>query len=80
VEKVNPIRQCAGCRERKPQAQMQRFVREGTRPSWLPDKGRKRLPGRGVYLCSAECVRRVEKNRKFPGLAASAAEYGLQLG
>jgi predicted RNA-binding protein YlxR (DUF448 family) len=77
-----PVRQCAGCRERKLQAAMRRFVRQGA--TWLPDArlGAKtiRLPGRGVYLCSAECVKRVEKNRKYPGLAAAAAEYGLQLG
>jgi len=60
---------------------MQRFVRIGTgRPVWAPDRGGKRQPGRGVYLCAAECARRVEKNKKFPGLAAAAAEYGLQLG
>lgn len=74
-----PFRQCAGCRERKPQAAMRRFVRTGPR-SWQPDHGRKKQPGRGVYLCSAECIMRVEKNKKFPGLAASAGEYGLQLG
>jgi len=74
-----PVRQCAGCRERKPQAAMQRFVRIDQR-SWRPDTGRKRRPGRGAYLCSAECARRVEKNKKYPGLAAAAAEYGLQQG
>jgi predicted RNA-binding protein YlxR (DUF448 family) len=84
-----PIRQCAGCRERKPQARMQRFVRAAGagKPAWVPDNARKRSPGRGVYLCrstegevSAECAKRVEKNRKYPGLASAAAEYGLQLG
>jgi predicted RNA-binding protein YlxR (DUF448 family) len=74
-----PIRQCAGCRERKPQAAMRRFVRLDHR-SWQADTGRRRQPGRGVYLCSAECAKRVEKNKKYPGLAASAAEYGLELG
>ena len=72
-----PIRQCAGCRARLPQKQMQRFVRQDR--VWHPDAARRR-PGRGVYLCSAECAKRVEKNRKYPGLASAAAEYGLQLG
>jgi len=58
---------------------MQRYVRQGPR-DWRADTGKKRMPGRGVYLCSAECARRVEKNKKYPGLAAAAAEYGLQLG
>ncbi len=73
------VRQCAGCRQRKPQALMQRFVRAGPR-QWQPDAGSKRQPGRGVYLCSAGCVRKVEKNKKYPGLASAAGEYGLQLG
>jgi predicted RNA-binding protein YlxR (DUF448 family) len=61
---------------------MQRFVRVPGpgKPAWLPDAGSKREPGRGVYLCSAECAKRVEKNKKYPGLASAAAEYGLQLG
>jgi predicted RNA-binding protein YlxR (DUF448 family) len=79
VNKHTPIRQCAGCRERKPQAQMQRFVRVDSR-SWRPDGPRKRQPGRGVYLCSAGCSLRVEKNRKYPGLASAAAEYGFDQG
>jgi predicted RNA-binding protein YlxR (DUF448 family) len=58
---------------------MRRFVRLGPR-EWQPDSGRKRQPGRGVYLCSPACVKQVEKNRKYPGLASAAAEYGLELG
>jgi predicted RNA-binding protein YlxR (DUF448 family) len=57
---------------------MRRFVRVGPR-AWQADKGSKQA-GRGVYLCSAECGKRVEKNRKYPGLASAAAEYGLELG
>jgi len=57
---------------------MQRFVRTGPR-EWAADRGGKRSPGRGVYLCSALCAQRVEKNKKYPGLASAAGEYGLQL-
>lgn len=61
---------------------MQRFVRAAGSgpPAWLADAGSKRRPGRGAYLCSAECARKVEKNKKYPGLASAAAEYGLKLG
>ena len=61
---------------------MQRFVRApGTgKATWQADGRSKRAPGRGVYLCSVECAKRVEKNKKYPGLASAAAEYGLQLG
>lgn len=58
---------------------MRRFVRGGVR-EWRADDA-KRLPGRGVYLCSSpDCLRQAEKNRRFPGLAAAAAESGLQQG
>jgi predicted RNA-binding protein YlxR (DUF448 family) len=58
---------------------MRRFVR-GEAREWRTDDA-KRLPGRGVYLCSSPaCVLRAEKNRRFPGLAAAAAESGLQQG
>jgi predicted RNA-binding protein YlxR (DUF448 family) len=51
---------------------MVRFVRapEG----WLPDEARRR-PGRGAYLCSAACAARVEKNRRFSGLAPAARMF-----
>jgi predicted RNA-binding protein YlxR (DUF448 family) len=59
---------------------MQRFVRAPGKAAWQADAGSKRQPGRGVYLCGIDCARRVEKNKKYPGLASAAAEYGLQLG
>ncbi len=34
-------------------------------------------PGRGVYLCSAACVKKAEKNKRYPGLSSAASEYGL---
>ncbi|MDP9110475.1 MAG: YlxR family protein [Candidatus Eremiobacteraeota bacterium] len=37
--------------------------------------GARRGPGRGAYLCSRECVGRVAKNKRYPGLASAAAEY-----
>jgi len=74
-----PERQCTGCRERRPKASLRRFVRTGPR-DWLADDA-KRLPGRGAYLClSPGCLKAVEKNRRYPGLASAAAEDGLQQG
>lgn len=56
-----------------------RFVRMGPR-EWRADDA-KRLAGRGAYLCrTADCLKRVEKNRRYPGLAAAAAEGGLLQG
>jgi len=73
---MEPIRQCVGCRKRLAQAAMARFVR--TPDGWRPDgDDRKRRPGRGAYLCSAVCGAAVAKNKRYPGLAAVAAECGL---
>jgi hypothetical protein len=74
-----PVRQCAGCRERRPKASLRRFVRTGPR-EWRSDAA-KRLPGRGAYLCaSPDCLKLAEKNRRYPGLASAAAEDGFQQG
>ncbi|MBV8074270.1 MAG: DUF448 domain-containing protein [Candidatus Eremiobacteraeota bacterium] len=65
-----PLRTCVGCRERREQPAMRRFTRASG--GWVADRGR-RSPGRGAYLCSAQCAERVAKNKRYPGLAAAAA-------
>jgi len=74
---AKPVRQCVGCRQRLPQAELVRFVRAAA--GWSADAAGKRQkqPGRGAYLCSAACVAKAAKNKRYTGLAASAAEYGL---
>lgn len=74
---MNPIRQCVGCRKRYPQAELVRFVRSPA--GWQADRGVARLkqPGRGAYVCSDACGAAVAKNKRYPGLAAAAAECGL---
>ncbi|MGH7737444.1 MAG: DUF448 domain-containing protein [Candidatus Tyrphobacter sp.] len=70
-----PLRQCVGCRRRMPQARLVRFVR--AERGWLRDAlGSRRNPGRGAYLCSSACAQAAAKNRRYPGLASAAAEYG----
>jgi predicted RNA-binding protein YlxR (DUF448 family) len=53
-----------------------RFVQqEGT---WVRDRSKHRSAGRGSYLCSAACGNTVSKNKRFRGLAGTAAltEFG----
>jgi predicted RNA-binding protein YlxR (DUF448 family) len=64
-----PIRTCVGCRERREQHTMVRFTRGAD--GWIAD-GVTRRPGRGAYICSAKCVGRVTKNKRFPGLSRAA--------
>ena len=61
-EKKIPMRQCVGCREMHPKAELVRVVKskEG---SIALDVGTK-LPGRGAYICKkAECLMKAKKAR-----------------
>ena len=71
---ATPTRTCVGCRMRREQPQLQRFVRHLDR--WSADEG-KRTEGRGVYLCSARCATAVVKNKRYPGLGAFAITHYL---
>jgi predicted RNA-binding protein YlxR (DUF448 family) len=65
-----------GCRTRREQPGLQRFVRRTD--GWAAD-GPRRGPGRGTYLCGSQCARAVIKNKRFPGLGTFAiAHYELQ--
>ncbi len=57
-----PQRQCLGCREMKPKAELVRVVRspEGTVSVDLRGK----VPGRGAYVCrSADCLKKALRSR-----------------
>ena len=45
-------------------------IRPAGRPTLQGAEGRR--PGRGVYLCSPACVKKAEKNKRYPGLASAA--------
>ena len=56
-----PIRTCAGCGRKAPQAELLRFVER----AGMLTPGRK-LPGRGVYTCRRlPCFERAAANRAF---------------
>ena len=57
-----PVRTCAGCGRRAPQAELVRFVaREG-----LLEQARPYAPGRGVYTCRRlACFERAVARRAF---------------
>ena len=64
------MRTCVGCRAKRHRSQMKRIVAgaEGVR---LDATGR--MPGRGAYACSAECLQRALKN----GALARALRRGI---
>jgi predicted RNA-binding protein YlxR (DUF448 family) len=69
---ATPTRTCVGCRTRREQRLLARFVRRGDR--WTAD-GARRSEGRGVYLCGTQCAGAVIKNKRFPGLGAFAITH-----
>jgi predicted RNA-binding protein YlxR (DUF448 family) len=57
---ADPIRTCAGCGRRAPQAELQRFHAE--RAALVPGAG----DGRGVYTCTRlACFERARSRRAF---------------
>jgi len=59
-----PVRTCIGCRKRGPKATLLRIVVSDGVP--VVDE-RKRLPGRGAYLCRRErCFLRADKRGALP--------------
>ena len=59
AEKKTPMRQCLGCREMKPKFELFRVVGNVQ----LDLKGK--LPGRGAYLCSIQCMEKAIKARSL---------------
>ena len=59
---ADPMRMCAGCRERAPKKELVRVVR--TPDGKLLLDARDKAPGRGAYICrKAECLRKARKSR-----------------
>ena len=57
-----PMRQCSGCRERKPKKELIRVVRDPEGNIALDFKGKK--AGRGAYVCpNRECLEKAIRNR-----------------
>ena len=62
MPKHTPLRQCLGCREMKPKAELVRVVRspDGTVSVDLRGKA----PGRGAYVCrSADCLKKALRSK-----------------
>ncbi len=63
VKKI-PMRQCLGCNEHKPKAELLRVVRSPEGDISLDFTGKK--SGRGAYICkNLTCLKKVRKNRRL---------------
>lgn len=61
---AEPLRMCAGCRERAPKKTLIRIVR--TPDGELILDARDKAPGRGAYICrKAECLKKAQKSRSI---------------
>ena len=57
-----PARQCLGCREMKPKAELVRVVRSPAGAVSVDLRGK--APGRGAYVCrSADCLKKALRSR-----------------
>ena len=60
MAKKIPLRQCLGCKEMKPKAELIRIVRSPEGEISLDARGK--APGRGTYVCrSTECLKKAIK-------------------
>ena len=72
MQKKIPMRQCLGCREMKPKAELIRVVRSPEGEIALDGRGK--ASGRGAYICkSAACFKKARKS----GRIASALECAI---
>lgn len=63
VRKI-PMRQCLGCNEHKPKAELIRVVRTPDGETVLDFTGKK--SGRGAYVCrSLSCLRKARKSKRI---------------
>ncbi len=62
TQKKIPIRQCVGCREKKPKRELIRIVKSPEGSIGVDFSGK--ANGRGAYLCSnLECLKKAVKSR-----------------
>ena len=63
VKKI-PMRQCLGCNEHKPKAELMRVVRTAEGEIVIDFTGKK--SGRGAYVCkSLSCLKKARKTRRI---------------
>ena len=66
MEKVKkiPVRQCLGCNEHKPKAELIRVVRDPEGGISLDTRGKK--SGRGAYIChDVKCLNKARKSKRI---------------
>ena len=63
VRKI-PQRQCLGCNEHKPKAELLRVVKDPQGEIWLDFSGKK--SGRGAYICrDLECLKKARRSHRI---------------
>ncbi|NNE07111.1 MAG: DUF448 domain-containing protein [Gemmatimonadetes bacterium] len=73
-----PVRTCLGCRSKRPQSELIRFVLRGNTVS----VGRTE-PGRGYYVCpDSSCAERLERkyNKRWSGGTAGRVRAAIDAG
>ena len=60
IKKI-PLRKCIGCQEMKPKKELIRIVKNKENEILIDKTGK--ANGRGTYVCSNECIKKVIKKR-----------------
>ena len=64
MQKKIPMRQCVGCREKRPKRELVRVVKSPEGEITLDFKGK--APGRGAYVCpNVDCLKKARKAKAF---------------
>lgn len=62
MQKKIPMRQCMGCRERKPKKELVRVVRSPEGAVSVDLRGK--APGRGAYICpNSDCLKKAIRSK-----------------
>lgn len=76
MPKKIPMRQCLGCREMRPKAELIRVVRSPEGDISLDFRGKK--PGRGAYLCpDMACFTKAKKSRAIERALSAQVSQGV---
>ena len=75
---VEPVRTCLGCRAKKGRSELQRLALVVSPASFkVVVDCQKKMPGRGVWFCSTECLDKMLKKRFLGRAFKVTAELDL---
>ncbi|MCQ2979320.1 MAG: YlxR family protein [Clostridia bacterium] len=75
MEKKIPLRKCLGCNEMKPKKELMRIVKTKEGEVFIDETGK--ANGRGTYVCSLECAKKVATKKMLDRAFGEKIEQNL---